>query len=305
MIFVNSKFHLESHFSSSTACENFIVAICDLATQNLWTSWLPFRRQEMAQNVKPSPKAQVTRGETETSLSRREKELEATTKLLAQAGDILSRVDESFQLRGLVRREYPTFSSSEVLKGGLLGVGGFAEVWEISEFRLRIPKEVELPIVTTSQENRIDSECSNMLEHVHSYDGDVKGRTFSVPLHEGNQHLKQVSITCQDFDDDASKSTQSDTHAKRSLDGGNRRESSDSLESQEHDDPHYEVRRARHLMAHNVKRNGSARYAIKRLHKDLSDLERTRGMIDMALEAEYLSVLWHPNIGKKTIASLE
>ena len=41
-----------------------------------------------------------------------------------------------------------------------------------------------------------------------------------------------------------------------------------------------------------------ARYAIKRLHWDtLSDFERVRGSIDLAMEAKYLSALSHPNIG--------
>jgi hypothetical protein len=43
--------------------------------------------------------------------------------------------------------------------------------------------------------------------------------------------------------------------------------------------------------------NGEARYAIKMLHPEtLSEFERTRGMIDLAMEAMYLSALSHPNI---------
>jgi hypothetical protein len=64
------------------------------------------------------------------------------------------------------------------------------------------------------------------------------------------------------------------------------------------DDSHYDVKDARFMMSKQVRRKGSARYAIKKLHSDLNDLERARGMIDMALEVKYLSVLWHPNIGK-------
>jgi hypothetical protein len=61
---------------------------------------------------------------------------------------------------------------------------------------------------------------------------------------------------------------------------------------------HYEVSTARAFMAANVQRNGTdARYALKILRHDLSELERTRGMIDMAIETKLLSRLWHPNIG--------
>jgi hypothetical protein len=62
------------------------------------------------------------------------------------------------------------------------------------------------------------------------------------------------------------------------------------------DETHYDIRHARSTMARLVRRNGSARYAIKKLHDDLNDLERARGIVDLALEAKYLSVLWHPNI---------
>jgi serine/threonine protein kinase len=61
---------------------------------------------------------------------------------------------------------------------------------------------------------------------------------------------------------------------------------------------HYDVLKARELMKANCLKNRSARYALKRLHDDLSDLEKARGMIDLAVEAKYLSVVWHPNIVK-------
>jgi hypothetical protein len=63
------------------------------------------------------------------------------------------------------------------------------------------------------------------------------------------------------------------------------------------DEAHYEVTTARQYMRENVRRNGDARYAIKRLHRDLRDLDRVRGMIDLAIEAKFLSAVWHPNVG--------
>ena len=53
-------------------------------------------------------------------------------------------------------------------------------------------------------------------------------------------------------------------------------------------------------MTENVYRAGKARYAIKRLRTDLSLTEdgasQYRGMLDLALEAEFLSHMHHPNI---------
>lgn len=73
----------------------------------------------------------------------------------------------------------------------------------------------------------------------------------------------------------------------------------DADDTNVHDD-HYDVEGARSFMAENVLRNGDARYAIKRLKKDLEPRERVRGMIDLAIEVKFLSVLWHPNISEWT-----
>jgi hypothetical protein len=61
---------------------------------------------------------------------------------------------------------------------------------------------------------------------------------------------------------------------------------------------HYDIRKARHWMEKQCQRKGVSRYALKRLHNNLSDLERARGMVDLAVEAKFLSVVWHPNISK-------
>lgn len=64
------------------------------------------------------------------------------------------------------------------------------------------------------------------------------------------------------------------------------------------DSEHYAIDKARQLMAGRPHKNGSARYALKMLHNELSQVEKARGMIDLALEAKYLSIVWHPNISK-------
>lgn len=77
------------------------------------------------------------------------------------------------------------------------------------------------------------------------------------------------------------------------------RHSDSQGEDADHDnDDHYELNTAKEKMARRCIRYGQARYAIKKLDPMLSELDRTRGMIDMALEVKYLTVLWHPNIGE-------
>jgi serine/threonine protein kinase len=64
------------------------------------------------------------------------------------------------------------------------------------------------------------------------------------------------------------------------------------------DDEHYDISTAREQIASRCLRDGDARYAVKFLHPELSKLEHARGIIDLALEAKYLSVVSHPNIIK-------
>lgn len=64
------------------------------------------------------------------------------------------------------------------------------------------------------------------------------------------------------------------------------------------DDEHYDISTAREQISKRCLRDGDARYAVKFLHPELSKLEHARGIIDLALEAKYLSVVSHPNIIK-------
>ena len=69
---------------------------------------------------------------------------------------------------------------------------------------------------------------------------------------------------------------------------------------------HYNVDQARTLMVAIQRRNGTdARFAIKRLRKNLSEYERVRGIIDLAIETNVLARLWHPNISKCTLGMLQ
>ena len=64
------------------------------------------------------------------------------------------------------------------------------------------------------------------------------------------------------------------------------------------DEEHYSVDTARSTMAKRCIRYGSARYAIKKLKPELGVVDLARGALDLAIEIKYMSVIWHPNIGK-------
>jgi hypothetical protein len=76
-------------------------------------------------------------------------------------------------------------------------------------------------------------------------------------------------------------------------DGGGGAAAADDAE-----EDHYDLDTARSHMSKRCLRFGSARYAIKRLRGDLSELDRVRGMIDLAIEIQFFRVIWHPNIVK-------
>jgi serine/threonine protein kinase len=60
-----------------------------------------------------------------------------------------------------------------------------------------------------------------------------------------------------------------------------------------------ELQKTRQFMECHCQRQGKARYAIKRnRYQDLKPQHRARGMIDLAVEAKYLSTVSHPNIIK-------
>lgn len=188
--------------------------------------------------------------------TRRQKEIEATERLLAKSEGLLEDVDGSFLMKECVPRAYPKFERSEVKTGSILGVGGFGVVYEV--------KDILLKNDTASPINEV------IVTH--------------GPGEGGNEVASAISDAMESDMDNAStrfgKSQHGGSHIPPPL-----------------DDKHYEISIAREQMSTYVRRNGDARYAIKRLHRDLNDLERTRGKLDLALEAKFLSVLWHPNIG--------
>jgi Protein tyrosine and serine/threonine kinase len=58
----------------------------------------------------------------------------------------------------------------------------------------------------------------------------------------------------------------------------------------------YEVNFLRHFMSTHTMRGGIARYAIKRARSDLKSNELEGAVVDLAIEAKFLSTMCHPNI---------
>jgi hypothetical protein len=237
--------------------------------------------------------------------SKRQKEIEATRKLLAESSRLLKEVDESEILTSGRKRLYPTFERSELKFGPLLGVGGFGIVFEVKDFNLKIPTVVE---VTETKSNQTTAEATEAAatdapsgatatDAATPSESNENGGDAATDAHGGSDDLTERSHTGDDSQSPIIHTTIA--FNKNDNDFGEYADIEELPNSTAatHDDEHYDVYTARKLMARMARRNGDARYAVKRLHRDLTDLERARGMIDLAIEAKYLSVVWHPNIG--------
>ena len=214
-------------------------------------------------------------------------------RILARADKYLEQVDEAFILkeRGHTARAMPTFRPEEISLGLVLGMGGFGVVNEILKFTLDSSEHGD---------DGKDTPIDKIMEAGGSDDDEREAPIVEIILGRDNNEKAGVAFG---FDDN-----EHDNNEHDNIDPSNRTEhASNSITPIEggggaDDDFHYEVGRARHLMARRCIRRGRARYALKRLHSDLTALERARGMIDLAVEAKYLSIVWHPNISKYQVS---
>jgi hypothetical protein len=190
-------------------------------------------------------------------------------ELLSRADKILKAVDDCYIIkeRGHHPRPMPTFKHSEIEIGRTLGAGGFGIVNEITAFDLEHEPEVS-PEQEVVEKSNIDDDANDAQEQQNQ---------------EGDDDIKQE------------KDTQIQPESSETMQDGKLADCTGELFE---DDSHYEVTGARSLMANRCLRRGVTRYALKRLHDNLTEVEKARGMIDLAVEAKYLSVVWHPNIGK-------
>jgi serine/threonine protein kinase len=157
------------------------------------------------------------------------------SSLLARSDAMLKEVEQTDVVREN-RRKYPTFASTEVKLGPMLGQGGFGIVFEVSSFEFEesaaaTNASVESPDIARAQNSALDA--------------------------------------CEALEDE----------------------------------PHYDVGDARQLMKDRARRNGDARYAIKRVKETMKGVTKVQAMIDLAVEATYLSALSHPNIVKMRATS--
>jgi hypothetical protein len=202
---------------------------------------------------------------------------EKARRMLAKADTILASVDESFiitsEQSGHIVRLMPAFRPEEITLGPVLGRGGFGVVHEIAKFTLDQDDDVE--------EGDDDNNNNNNNGEQQAY-GTSAGETTEQCSSSSCSGMATTTMMRQrrlppppPTIDDHSTTEMSDHHDVH---------------------VHYDIREARRYMTRRCQRQGTARYALKLLHDDLSPVERARGMIDLAVEAKYLSVVWHPNI---------
>ncbi|KAL7567965.1 hypothetical protein ACA910_019674 [Epithemia clementina (nom. ined.)] len=257
-------------------------------------------------SAQPAAAATAAAEQAPTPQSRREKEIEATKKLLQNADQIVKDADESFLLSENKPREYPEFDRNEIKFGPVLGVGGFGIVFEVKDIILALPSEVE--ILEDADTDQLNNKNNSYSEHTaESLASPLSDEKKDVASATSNNLVTCVNAPVTSVDrharlrSDASQTTTTTTYGDAEAPSPAKGNSTISRSTEMkigHDDSHYDIKIARQHMAEHVRRNGEARYAVKRLHRDLSDLERARGMIDLAIEAKYLSVVWHPNIIK-------
>lgn len=230
-----------------------------------------------------------------------ERESAMAEKLLNNAYKMLDLIDDAFIVkeRGHTPRKMPKFRPEEVSLGKVLGVGGFGVVNEITNITLDLSPQASFAEDDNRPKN--DNGTTGISKTEEAKETDQK---------EGDEPSGDQATTPAANDERAEVRENGDekNHLKVKLPDDLRSSNfsvrsagtTASVDTSCHDNQiHYEISKARHVMSRRAVRNGVSRYAIKRLHcSDLNELEKARGMVDLAMEAKYLSVVWHPNISK-------
>jgi len=155
--------------------------------------------------------------------------------------------------------------------GDLLGTGSYSNVYEINEFRL-IETEVSEASNTDNGKVNISNEEINIRNSTATKNSEVANS-------QGSAFIDQKDSELVDPQGSELKEPQEEADKIQGL-------------------SQFNEKKSRTFMAKNCKRNGSARYAIKRLKPDLDEEHRVRAILDLAIEIEFLSALDHPNIIK-------
>jgi hypothetical protein len=217
-----------------------------------------------------------------------------STKILSQADTVLASVDDAFIQRYHQSRPLPTFRSEELSLGKVLGTGGFGIVYEITKFSIDQHGDGNLYNTVTTEGNNQNSMNVTTLTPFHLHGNNERGETNDRKNNATCQRPRQERVRIKAASSHASIKT-SDLSQKERI----RVKAYSSYESM-NTHIHFDVNIAKEWMEKSCSctsfKDVSSRYALKRLQKGLTTVERARGMIDLAIEAKYLSIIWHPNI---------
>ena len=190
-------------------------------------------------------------------------------QILSKANQLLASVDDSFIVtkRDHKVRQLPTFRYDEIALGSVLGTGGFGIVYEITN-------------ITVDRQHHSSHESAPL------EGSDQNEPPATNAIQQPQKDSIDVNIDKSDWQNRESSSIRSVS----SIDVHNNHDSH----------IHYKVHKAKDWMEKyccmTSSKVVSSRYALKRLQKGLTTVERSRGILDLALEAKYLSIVWHPNI---------
>lgn len=230
------------------------------------------------------------------------KEEQYAEKLLSRADKILADIDEAYiiQQRGHKRRPMPHFRAEEITLGKTLGTGGFGIVSEITRFTLDPdPPESEQASINNNNNKSVKQ---NGNEQAVDPPPPENSPSDDPPEDSEMKATADEKVSSPPVNNTKTNLDSSSQHGSIDLPGTVKKDNytlafqTEGLSFNDH--VHYDLKKARHFMAKRCMRKGTARYALKRLHGCLTPIERARGMLDLAMEAKYLSVVWHPNISK-------
>mmetsp|Transcript_11789 Transcript_11789/g.34614 ORF Transcript_11789/g.34614 Transcript_11789/m.34614 type:complete len:513 (-) Transcript_11789:187-1725(-) len=197
--------------------------------------------------------------------------------ILGTGREYLDRIGDSRFFRANPGRALPEFERTELGFGKMLGSGAFCKVSEIIAMKLE-PKDA----ATAS---------SFATGHI---------RTSTIPEGEETEEGDDGGGGDNNKDPNENDDNGGDGNDPNDNDGEGQEEEEDDVEVGDDGNEHYDLvpAAARDYMSAQCLRDGDARYAVKRLRTDLSNMETAKGIVDLAVEARFLASVYHPNIIK-------
>jgi serine/threonine protein kinase len=212
-------------------------------------------------------------------------------------------------------RSLPTFTKDELGLGSILGQGGFCKVYEITK------------ISCHDDNTNNDANNDNFNDHDNKHDNKHDNQKTSHTNDTNNTNDTTTTTTNKNQHDNHTYSQKkwlkNNVSFKETNHNNNQKDNNNNITttttqiiSDDNDHDHDHFHQTKEYMSQNVfrtknnnnnnnnndnnnKNEAAARYAIKILHKEFkTKSQKQRGMYDLAMEAEYLSALDHPNIIK-------